>query len=454
MSRSGCPNFAGFPGGKTLLRAILCAALAVIAACAPIKREAGYPGGNIGYYADQRLYLAQSHQQRLDRNLVVLALLAPLAAHTAQTEDDAEASIVAVNRVYKKLRFMSKALETCNFKDRYLSNGDTATLRIVSQRLMGVQTTTVIKAKSASSKVKLSSNAKATKVEGLQTGEISWDHQAVKYRFEGLFLANAPEPTEDGGEPGPNDKNITLYDGNLHVAAGNSEAVPASVVCEQIPHQVGGPSIYDFERLDFQAQQALFKLARTSADNLGIEITKASVKNVSLKGTVSLLSKARRLLPVLMNYLATYRDVAVVYSDSVAQECAKNVNGMDAPGRCNRLLRYFQDGFVKMLPKVPDEKLILPISTMFKTAEDASKTVPDWRLGDAQISALVKHVDVACRRMERFLEAEADEEQNGGKAVAALSCKLVKKDDNDAFKAMNAMFETAELKSDTKQDGQ
>ena len=71
-----------------------------LASCSLIRREAGHPGGNIGYQADQRLIQASSYNQRVERYFISMAFLAPLLAATSQTGEEAKSSATAINGLY------------------------------------------------------------------------------------------------------------------------------------------------------------------------------------------------------------------------------------------------------------------------------------------------------------------------------------------------------------------
>ena len=85
----------------------------LLLSCSLIGREAGYPGGNLGYAADRKILFAQGHDQRVQRYLVTLAILAPLISETAATPIEAKLSAVRINGIYAKLNVLKKAADKC-----------------------------------------------------------------------------------------------------------------------------------------------------------------------------------------------------------------------------------------------------------------------------------------------------------------------------------------------------
>lgn len=91
--------------------------MSLLQACVPIRREAGYPGGNTGYLADRRVLFALGHEQRVSRYLISLTLLAPLIAETAETPTDAKLSSDRINLMMQRLQKLSQAAEVCKLTE-------------------------------------------------------------------------------------------------------------------------------------------------------------------------------------------------------------------------------------------------------------------------------------------------------------------------------------------------
>nr|WP_323779100.1 hypothetical protein [Amylibacter sp.] len=85
----------------------------MLASCTTIRREAGYPGGNLGYASDRKILFAQGHEQRVQRDLVILTLLAPLVAETATTPLEARLSAERIRATYANLNILKTAAGKC-----------------------------------------------------------------------------------------------------------------------------------------------------------------------------------------------------------------------------------------------------------------------------------------------------------------------------------------------------
>lgn len=96
------------------VRNVLCVGLFFsLTGCAGIrnilKQEVGYPGGVVENIADRKIFLASERYQRVSRYLISLAILAPLAADTANSSASASAVAIQINGAYRALNKMKKA---------------------------------------------------------------------------------------------------------------------------------------------------------------------------------------------------------------------------------------------------------------------------------------------------------------------------------------------------------
>ncbi|MEL7093553.1 MAG: hypothetical protein AAFN94_17640 [Pseudomonadota bacterium] len=87
--------------------------LLCLSACTAIEREAGYPGGNLGYAADSYAIFAQGPEQRVSRYVLSMALLAPLIAETASTATEARVSSERISQMYGRLALLKEAATKC-----------------------------------------------------------------------------------------------------------------------------------------------------------------------------------------------------------------------------------------------------------------------------------------------------------------------------------------------------
>lgn len=100
--------------GKRLIAAAALGAL--MGGCGAIEREQGYPGGNIGFLSD-RLLFAKGPTQQVDRTLVALAFIAPLAAEAAGTPEEARIAAARIRTVFRRLAVLKKTAETCDYSE-------------------------------------------------------------------------------------------------------------------------------------------------------------------------------------------------------------------------------------------------------------------------------------------------------------------------------------------------
>ncbi len=107
------------------LTVFLSATLA-ISGCTVIKNEAGYPGGNSGRVADRSFYVADSHEKRVDRFFIALALLAPLAEATSRNGTDAANTARTINGFYSNLLKLAELNKNdrCDFEARFSGLAD------------------------------------------------------------------------------------------------------------------------------------------------------------------------------------------------------------------------------------------------------------------------------------------------------------------------------------------
>ena len=111
-------------------------------------------------------------------------------------------------------------------------------------------------------------------VEGAQNGVLVWSDDYFNFRFEGVFKL----------VPDQQDSKYTLYKGQVLV---QKKQEPLDEPCDA--SAVAQGSLYEFETKDLVVQKALFRLLRTSADNLGIKLERPRASQVSLKTIWGLL---------------------------------------------------------------------------------------------------------------------------------------------------------------------
>ncbi len=88
--------------------------LVLLQGCSTISREAGYPGGNVGYVADRYALFARGQNEQVNRYLVTLALLAPLIAETVDGSTEAKLSAERIKDLYQNIDKLEKASKKCS----------------------------------------------------------------------------------------------------------------------------------------------------------------------------------------------------------------------------------------------------------------------------------------------------------------------------------------------------
>ncbi|WP_122074811.1 hypothetical protein [Pseudophaeobacter sp. EL27] len=287
--------------------------LFALASCSLIEREVGYPGGNLGYLADRNTLFAKGQEQRVNRYLVSLALIAPLVAETARTGTEAKLSSSAIELLYGNIAKLKAAASLCKFPTKPVS-----------------------------------------------------------------------------GDPKPDEVTI---DCTANTVKDNANTA------------------LNFESLSFEVANSLGDALKQAFDNLEI---KANVKRIIALDPSEILRAvlgARRLIPILMDYLATFRDVTIVFGQSVVSSCSNNVIPACSP---------VTKSFVNLINRPADESLEQvtaqrPIHDIYSTSKAAIAAGLDWKLEQWQVVALLQNVNRACRKLEAI--AKVDDENYTGCSV-------------------------------------
>jgi hypothetical protein len=81
--------------------------------CNTVAREAGYPGGNLGFLADRHSVFAKGQKQQVNRYILALALLAPLVAETVEGSSEAKLSAERIKDLYGNIEKLKIASKKC-----------------------------------------------------------------------------------------------------------------------------------------------------------------------------------------------------------------------------------------------------------------------------------------------------------------------------------------------------
>lgn len=326
--------------------------------CSVISREAGYPGGNVGYLADRHALFARGQDQQVNRYYVTLALLAPFVAETVQGSTEAKLSAERITDLYGNINKLRIAAGKC--------------------ALPNLTENSLIR------DVKIDSN-RCSK--------------------------------EDAGS----------LDG----------------------------SALSFESLSFEVNKSLSDALKQAFDNLNIRVNATRIIALEPTEILKTVLKARHLVPVLMRYLSSYRDITIVFGFSVAESCnvalKPRVGGdVDAKAEADRIkkLPTYQPcgalaaSFIKLIDRnrtadaevAGDER---PIRAVYKAGENALNAGLDWKISKLHRVALLHHVNRACKKLDAL--AKIDYPKFKGCTIS-FKGKTLKDSNQDAQKAVDEII--------------
>lgn len=163
---------------------------------------------------------------------------------------------------------------------------------------------------------------------------------------------------------------------------------------------------FTFESLAFDASRNLFRLTRQSADNLNLRSRLSALSGLDPLNLLSRVWSARRLVPIMMEYLATYRDLSIIFADSLAAHCAALA---DRPAGCGTLLKTMANNFQN--PTITSATITSeyqPIRRALRQSLDLADlpAMKDWSLSPAHVAAILVHIDSACAELYREQQSE------------------------------------------------
>lgn len=273
-----------------------------LASCDLISREAGYPGGNLGYTADRRTLFAKSQEQRVNRYLVSLALIAPLAAETTGTPAEARLTADRIRDLYRNIDKLEKAAARC--------------------------------------------------------------------RITATAAANSAVTANCAGS------DATNPDGNA----------------------------LTFETLAFEVNKSLNDALKQSFDNLNLRVNLENTLALEPVEILRTILRARRLIPILIEYLAVYRDVTVTFGLSVNQSCIN-----DPQTGCDDVATALFDLVNRTRTADSDmAKDERPVRAVYKAGKTALNSGLDWKLQAEHRAALLLQVNRACQTIDALAAIDAD----------------------------------------------
>lgn len=168
-------------------------------------------------------------------------------------------------------------------------------------------------------------------------------------------------------------------------------------------------SALSFESLSFEVSKSLNDALKQSFDNL--EIRSNASKVIALEPTELLktILKARHLIPVLLRYLSAYRDVSIIFGQSVAESCDNPLGNDKLERACDQVAVSF--GELINRSRNTDEDVARqerPISAVFNAGEQALNAGLDWQLTPLHRVALLNHVNRACKKLDALAKIDED----------------------------------------------
>ena len=120
-----------------------------------------------------------------------------------------------------------------------------------------------------------------------------------------------------------------------------------------------------------------------------------------------------------MEYLATFRDVTIVFGQSIVSSCLVPSEASYAE-KINKACGAVAQSFASLINRPAGEALDevtaqRPIHDIYSTSKTAIAAGLDWKLEQWQVVALLQNVNRACRKLEAI--AKVDDEDFTGCSV-------------------------------------
>ncbi len=313
---------------------LLLTACVTLNACNLIKREAGYPGGNVGYVADRYALFAKGQEQRVNRHLVTLALLAPLMAETVSDSSEARLSSERIKQLYRTISKLDAARLKCALPE-----------------------------------------AKKSEAEDFVTITSKPCSTAEAASLEGTALT--------------------------------------------------------FESLSFEVSESLYDALKQSFDNLDVQANADRLLALDATEILRTILKARHIIPVIQDYLSTYRDVSIIFGLSILDSCGTTKSCKDVKDAYSDLVNR------KRTPSSEVASKERPIRDLLKAGEIELNEGLDWKLKPIHRISLLQHVNRSCRVLDAL--AKADDTSYKGCEVE-LDVSKAKASKSDVQQAVERIF--------------
>lgn len=325
----------------------VCSIFILVQGCSVISREAGYPGGNVGYLADRHTLFARGQNQQVNRYFVTLSLLAPLIAETVQGSGEAKLSAERISDLYGDIERLEAAAKRCTIPNNL---------------------------------------TKESKIQEVRLSEAT--------------CSNADAGNIDG-------------------------------------------SALSFESLSFEVNKSLSDALKQAFDNLDIRANAARIIVLEPTEILKTVLKSRHLVPVLLRYLSSYRDISIIFGLSIADSCNKTLDSYPADpiaDECEQLAEKFGQLIDRTRESdsdiAGDER---PIYHVFKAGEQALNGGLDWKISPKHRIALLHHVNRACNKLDAL--AKIDHKGFKGCTINLIGKVTPVGSNTDAQSAVNKLIE-------------
>lgn len=174
----------------------------------------------------------------------------------------------------------------------------------------------------------------------------------------------------------------------------------------------------DFESLAFVVNKSLYDMLKQGFDNLDLKANVRRILTLEPTELLKVILRARHLVPVLIEYLATYRDVTIIFGQSVVKSCLEQAPKEGSP--MHRACGKVDRAFVDLLDRSRDVSGDVaaqerPIRAIYHASHEAINLGLDWSLSKELRIALLHKVNRACRKLE--LLAQVDDQSFKGCAI-------------------------------------
>jgi hypothetical protein len=221
-------------------------------------------------------------------------------------------------------------------------------------------------------------------------------------------------------------------------------------------------SALSFESLSFEVNKSLSDALKQAFDNLNIRANANQIIALEPTEILKTVLKARHLVPVLLRYLSSFRDISIIFGLSIADSCnntlypklegTSDLEIIPDPDQ-SKVDKAVDQSIVDTCKKVAEDfgKLIdrsrtldsdvagdeRPIKEIFNSGKKALNAGLDWEIDSKHRIALLHHVNRACRTLDAL--AKIDHSGFKGCTISLTEKTAPDGSNEDAQKAVNIL---------------